>query len=748
MHCAGCVARVEKSLRAIPGVKDARVNLVTQRAVVQVTDTDIAPESLIQAVTEAGYQAAIITDEMPLVTQAAAPWEAQAAEQRVRARQVVVGTAGLLVVLMVMLIPGVRQITTLWPAIAAATVVQLYLGSGYLLSAWRQARRGEVSMDTLIAIGTWTAYGAALADTIGWLHPIHGVSGQAKAMLSMYFSDAVMILTFITLGKYLEIRSRFRASLAIRRLMDLSPQKALVIRGDHAGEVPIDEVQPGEIVQVRPGEKVPLDGLILEGQSDFDESWLTGESLPVTKRAGDEVFAGTINTSGTVLIRPTKAAQETILSQVVRLVEQAQETKPKLARIADRVVAWFVPTVLLIAALTFLVWGPMLDQWRLAVNTLVAVLVVACPCALGLATPTAVLVASGRAASRGILVKNAQAFETAANVDTVVLDKTGTVTLGRPQLVTIQPVPGVNENHLLTIAGMAEQISLHPLARAVLAEVQQRGLTLAPADSVEVLPGLGIRVHADGRTIVLQTAGTTTDLPRRGQNQPLPPDDLVPLHTENRNGGDHSAMIHVAVLENDRFLGTLGFADQVSPASREATKELRHMGFRVILLTGDTAENARSVAAQVGIEDVLSQVTPSDKHDFIQKLQSEGRIVAMVGDGINDAAALAKADLGIAIGAGADIAKESADVVLIQHDLRAVVDALDLGRATVRVIKRNLVWAFVYNVVLIPLAAGALFPWTGVLIPPPAAAAAMAASSVSVVLSSLLLGKDRTETVR
>ncbi|MGQ9770551.1 MAG: heavy metal translocating P-type ATPase, partial [Thermogutta sp.] len=420
MHCAGCVARVERALRTIPGVKDAQVNLVTQSAVVQLHDSNVLPEKLVQAVAEAGYEAGLIPQETPTDFPEFKLWQAQATEQRTRARQVVVGVIGLLWVITVMLVPGVGHITTVWSAIAAATVVQFYLGSGYLLAAWRQLRRGEVSMDTLIAIGTWTAYYAAVDEAVGWFVTIHKLGDESAGMLSMYFSDAIMILTFITFGKYLESRTRFRASLAIRRLIDLSPQKALVIRGDQAVEVLLAQVRLGDILRVRPGEKVPLDGLILEGQSDFDESWLTGEPFPATKCAGDEIFAGTINMSGTVLIRVTKPAGKTVLSQVVRLVERAQETKPRLARIADRAVAWFVPAVLLIAVVTFLVWGPIMGDWQLATSTLVAVLVVACPCALGLATPTAVLVASGRAASQGILVKNAQAFETAANVDTVV----------------------------------------------------------------------------------------------------------------------------------------------------------------------------------------------------------------------------------------------------------------------------------------------------------------------------------------
>jgi len=743
MHCAGCVARVERALRSVPGVETAQVNLVTQNAVVRLGDASFPPEKLIQAVVDAGYQATILEDDEQSSARSVSLWESQAVEQRVRARQVIVGTLGLLLVLAVMLVPGLARTLTLWPAIIAATVVQVYLGLGYLLSAGRQLRRGGVSMDTLIAIGTWTAYGAAIAETLGWFHTMHTDIHGSDPGLSMYFSDAVMILTFITLGKYLESRSRFRASMAIRQLMDLSPQMALVIRGDHVMEVPVSDVKPGEIFRVRPGEKVPLDGLIIEGQSDLDQSWLTGESLPVTKKTGEEVFAGTINTSGTILVRATRPARASVLSQVVRLVEQAQETKPHLARLADRVVAWFVPTVLAVAVITFLVWGPLMNQWQLALNTLVAVLVVACPCALGLATPTAVLVASGRAASRGILVKNAQAFEVAAAVNVVVFDKTGTLTLGQPQLVRIEPASGVDEIRLLRAAGTAEQTSLHPLARAVLAEVQRRKIELFQADSVEVLPGVGLRVQAQGRTIVVQTAGSTG--PGAGQSllaSAHPTTGSDTRKSEGENSGEQlEAMINVAVTEDGQFLGTLGFADLLSESSRDAVNTLRRRGLRLILLTGDRAQTAGQVAAQVGIDEVLSEVTPSEKHEFIRRLHAEGKIVAMVGDGINDAAALAEADLGIAISTGADIAKESADVVLVHRDLRAVVDVLDLGRTTVRVIKRNLVWAFVYNVALIPLAAGVLFPWTRFLIPAPAAAAAMAASSVSVVLSSLMLGK-------
>ena len=743
MHCAGCAARVERALRAVPGVDAAQVNLVTQKAVVRLADPNTSPERLIQAVVDAGYKATVVEEAVATRATATSPWEIQDQEQRLRARQVVVGSVGLVVVLAVMLFPGLGEWVTPWPAIIAATVVQVYLGWGYLASAWRQGRRGGVSMDTLIAIGTWTAYVAAIAETTGGFHTVHQSSHGSG--LSMYFSDAVMILTFITLGKYLEIRSRFRASLAIRRLMDLSPQLALVIRGQTVTEVPVGEIQRGEILRVRPGEKIPLDGSVTQGQSDVDESWLTGESLPVVKQPGDRVFAGTVNLSGTILVRVTKTADETLLSQVIRLVEQAQEAKPQLARLADRVVAWFVPIVLIVAGVTFVVWGPVLSQWQLAVNGLVAVLVVACPCALGLATPTAVLVASGRAASRGILVKDARAYEAAARVNVVVLDKTGTVTLGQPQLVAIEAAPGVDEDRLLATAGTAEQTSLHPLAGAVLAEVRRRKLNLADVDSVEILPGVGLRVQSGGHTIVVRTAGVSNEevtQPAELSSRPLNEEKIAPMPRADRGRKDERTMIRVVVVEDGQLLGTLGFADQVSETSREAINALRKRGFRVVLLTGDRAENAAQVAAEVGITEVFSEMTPSEKHTLIRQLQAEGNVVAMVGDGINDAAALAEADVGMAMSAGADIAKESASIVLVRRDLRAAVDMLDLGRATVRVIKRNLFWAFAYNVALIPLATGLFFPWTGVLIPPPAAAACMAASSVSVVLSSLMLGKD------
>jgi Cu+-exporting ATPase len=760
MHCAGCVARVEKALRSVPGVDDAQVNLVTQRAVVHTSNESLQTQPLVQAVAAAGYEAVPLEDSSEEVegeeSASSSPWSREAEEQKTRLRQLAVGCVGLIVILATMLVPGVAATFSAWPAIIAATIVQLYLGAVYASSAWKQLRHGGVSMDTLIAAGTWTAYLAGIGEAFGGWSLAGHVSTSAHPggklflpVLPMYLNDAAMILTFITLGKYLEVRARFRASLAIRRLMDLSPSFARVIRGESVQEVSVRKVQVGDHVRVLPGEKIPLDGLVVAGESEIDESWLTGESVPVARTVGQEVFAGTLNLTGPITIRVTKPARQTLLAQVVRMVEHAQETRPRLGRLADRVVAWFVPGVLITAAATFVIWGFVVGEWRMALSTTVAVLVVACPCALGLATPTAIVVASGRAASHGILVRDAQALESAAFVNTVVLDKTGTVTVGRPQLVEIRPAPGHTEEELLQVAATAEQLSLHPVARAVLEEVRQRGLTFPTARSIEVLPGQGIRVESDGHTIVIQSldladrlAGKSAAVIGAGAEENDVEGEMAAV------GAKSSAMvvgsgsrIVVSVLRDGELFGVLEFADLPAEESREAIATLQQMGLQIIMLTGDREETARAVAEQLGIRDFEAGLTPPQKHERIRELRQAGHCVAMVGDGINDAAALAEADVGIALSHGADIAKEAAAIVLIGRGLLAVVDVLRLGRATVRTIRRNLFWAFAYNVVLIPLAAGIMYPWTGILIPPAAAAAAMAASSVSVVLSSLMLGR-------
>lgn len=760
MHCAGCVARVEKALRSVPGVDEAQVNLVTQRAVVRTSNESLETQPLVEAVAAAGYEAVPLEDSSGEAegeeSAPSSPWSREAEEQKMRLRQLAVGCVGLIIILATMVVPGIATTFSAWPAIIAATLVQFYLGAVYASSAWKQLRHGGVSMDTLIAAGTWTAYLAGMGEALGgWSLAGHAAAGSHPGStillpaVPMYLSDAAMILTFITLGKYLEVRARFRASLAIRRLMDLSPSFARVISGQTVQEVPVRRVRVGDYIRVLPGEKIPLDGLITEGESEIDESWLTGEPVPVPRTVGQEVFAGTLNLTRPITIRVTKPARHTLLAQVVRLVEHAQETRPRLGRLADRVVAWFVPGVLVIATATFVVWGLVLEQWGMALSATVAVLVVACPCALGLATPTAIVVASGRAASRGILVRDAQALESAAFVDTVVLDKTGTVTVGSPQLVRLRPAFGHTEDGLLQVAATAEQLSLHPVARAVLEEARRRRVTFPTARSIEVLPGRGIRVESEGHTIVIQTldsADQSAENPvgtggERTDQYGVEGKTATEVKQETSAVATGSRIV-VSVVQDGELFGILEFADLPAEESREAIAALQRMGLEIIMLTGDREETARTVAEQLGIRNFEAGLTPPEKHERVRELRQAGRCVAMVGDGINDAAALAEADVGIALSHGADIAKEAAAIVLIGRGLLAVVDVLRLGRATVRTIRRNLFWAFAYNAVLIPLAAGIIYPWTGILIPPAAAAAAMAASSVSVVLSSLMLGRE------
>lgn len=745
MHCAGCVSRVEKALRSVPGVSEAQVNLLTQRALVRSSAKAVDAEALVRAVANVGYDAVVLEepgeagdeDLMPPSTKR----PERSSEQQTRLRQSLVGVLGVVVILLTMFSATVREQVGIWPGILAATIVQLYVGSAYALSALRQARHGGVNMDTLIAMGTWTAFFAALGETLLGL-PIapHGEAAHAEStarafsVFSMYFGDAAAILTVVTFGKYLESRAKAHASRAIRQLVDLSPPRATVVEGQLTEEVPVQKVRVGQWIRVRPGEKVPLDGIIVGGQSELDESWLTGESVPVTKHPGQEVFAGTVNLSGVLTVQVTKPARQTVLAQVTRLVEQAQGTKPRLGRLADRVVAWFVPVVVVVAIVTFLVWGPLLQNWEVALSATIAVLVVACPCALGLATPTAIVVASGRAASRGILVRDAQALEAAATVDTVVLDKTGTLTVGKPKLVAVRPVPGISEDELLRVAATAEQLSVHPIAVAVLEEAHRRGLQISPAERIELLPGVGIRVQSEGHTILV----TSSPPPRATDGVPstdwsgesLPPSDEEPRMT-------------VHVVYDETPLGVLQFADLPGEESRRGVAALQEMGLRVIMLTGDREATAAAIARQLGISEFEAGLTPPEKFGRIRQLRESGHRVAMVGEGINDAAALAEADVGIALSHGADIAKEAAAIVLIQRGVMGAVEVLRLGAAMVRTLRRNLFWAFAYNVILIPLAAGLLYPWTGILVPPAAGAAAMVASDISVVLSSLLLGRLR-----
>jgi len=729
MHCAGCAGRVEKALAGVPGVCAARVNLVTNQASVEFLPEKVRPEAMVAAVAGGGYSASVVPGLEDLGTTLVQKEVREAAAWR---RRLVVGAVLLAPLVWLTHFAEVSGTALVWWQFVLATPLQLYVGWPYFVGAWRRLRHGSANMDTLIALGTGVAYAAGLSEFIRQM----GIApaSVASAHGAMYFADAAMILTFITLGKFLEVKAKGRASQAIRKLLDLTSPEATVMRDEKPVRVPIRAVMAGETILVRPGEKVPLDAEVLSGTSSVDQSWLTGESIPVDKQPGDEILAGTINGQGGLAARVLKPAGRTALAQVIELVRRAQESKTEVGRLADRVVAWFVPGVLLIAVAALLAWGLAAGDWSLALACAVAVLVVACPCALGLATPTAVLVGSGRGAESGILIKEAHALETAGRLTTVVLDKTGTVTLGRPKVAALEPAPGVEPDELLAYAAAAERLSQHPLAAAVVAEAEARGIDIPAVDDLQVIPGEGVRARCDGRTVLV---GNERLLKQSWIDLDAQREAVRSMRTRGQTP--------LWVALDGRRLGVVAVADPVAPHSREGVERLKSQGLDVQLLSGDNQLTAKAVAAEVGIEQVTADVLPDQKQDVIGRLQESGRVVAMVGDGINDAPALVAADLGIAIGSGSDVAIEAADVVLINQDLRAVAQAVALSRATLGTIRQNLVWALLYNVLLLPVAAGVLIPVFGLRLPPAAAAAAMAASSVSVVTNSLLLRARKLE---
>jgi Cu+-exporting ATPase len=725
LHCAGCVARVEQSLRGVRGVAQARVNLVTSQASVEFDPGEAAPEDLVRAVEQGGYGATLVSPQEDL---GSALLDRQIREAAAWRRRLVVSLALTIPLLAIAHFAG-REATGLsaaWWQWILATPLEFYVGWPYLAGAWQRLLHRSTNMDTLIALGTGAAY---LAGAAGLVQQLAGPTAAHPGGATMYFADAGMILTFITLGKLLEVKAKGRASQAIRRLLDLTTPQATVVRDGWPEQVPVSAVMRGETLWVRPGEKIPLDARVLSGASRVDQAWLTGESIPVDKQPGDEILAGTINGPGALTAEVTRLAGQTALAQVIELVRRAQESKTRVGRLADRVVAWFVPAVLVLALITLLAWG-WLANWSVALGSAVAVLVVACPCAVGLATPTAVLVGSGRGAAAGILIKDAAALETAAQLSVVVLDKTGTLTRGQPRVTSVLPAPGLSEDQLLAVAAAVEQLSQHPLGTAIREEATSRRITSRPAESLEIVPGCGVKARRQGRTILVGNE-------RLMHGEGIDPASLGATIAALRGRGQTPLL----VADEHVLLGIVALADPLAEHSREAVAQLRAAGLDVLLLSGDHRTTVEVVAAEAGIEQTIAEVLPDEKQAVVRRLQGQGKVVAMVGDGINDAPALAAADLGIAIGSGSDVAIEAADVVLVRRDLRGVGQTIALSRATLRTIRQNLAWAFVYNLLLLPFAAGLFVPLFGVRLPAAAAAAAMAASSVSVVTNSLLLRK-------
>jgi Cu+-exporting ATPase len=615
-----------------------------------------------------------------------------------------------------------------------ASIVQFWVGWQFYTTAWSALKHGATTMNTLVALGSSAAY---FYSVLGVLFPeffAHQGLGEP-----MYFDSSAFIITLILLGRLLEARAKGQTGAAIKALIGLQPKTARVVRGGVEADVPVAQVLVGDLVVVRPGEKVPVDGVVEEGSSPVDESMLTGEPIPVAKERGDEVIGATMNTTGSFTFRATKVGAETALAQIVRLGEQAQGSKPPIARLADVIAAWFVPAVIVIATITLVVWlvfGPS-PALNYALLNFVAVLVIACPCALGLATPTAIMVGTGKGAENGVLIKDGAALETAHKLDVVVLDKTGTLTEGRPRVTDVvlfgsgdgtdgAPGPHLDNDTLLRLVAGAERGSEHPLAAAILAAAEDRGLDVPTASAFEAIAGHGIRADVDGHTVLAgneRLAGGAAG--RRA----------AALAAEGKTV--------VTVLVDDEPVGAIAVADTVKPSSAAAVARLRQLGLDVVMLTGDHPGTARAIAAQVGIDKVVADVLPEAKASQVAALQEGGRRVAMVGDGINDAPALAQADVGIAIGTGTDVAMEASDVTLMSGDVGGVATAVELSRATIRTVKQNLFWAFAYNVALIPLAAGVFYPAFGILLNPIWAAAAMGLSSVTVVTNSLRLRRFR-----
>jgi len=736
MTCASCVSRVERALRKPAGVLTAEVNLATEKATVTYIPGQASHEDLVNAVKAAGYEvikpaAAAGADgaKADAIGEAAvdAGAAARAAAHHALEIKVVAGFSLSIVIFVGTMQPDwfpflpawLHNEYLLW---ALATPVQFWVGRQFYTTAWSALRHGSTTMNTLIAMGSSAAYFYSVA---GVLFP--GFFEQRGLSMPIYFDSAALIITLILFGRLLEARAMGQTGAAIKALIGLQPKTARVLRDGVEADVAIVDVVADDLIVVRPGEKVPVDGVVTSGSSAVDESMLTGEPIPVSKREGDEVIGATMNTTGSFTFRTTKVGAETALAQIIRLVEQAQGSKPPIARLADVIASYFVPAVIAIASLTFLVWlvfGPS-PSLNYALLNFVAVLVIACPCALGLATPTAIMVGTGKGAENGVLIRDGGALETAHMLDTVVLDKTGTITAGKPtvtDVVLFGGGHGLDNAGLLRLVAAAERGSEHPLAAAVLAAAAKRGLELPPAERFQALAGHGIVAVVDGRKIVAgneRLAGTA-----------------AAACTEKLTAKGKTV---ITVQVDGEPAGVIAVADTIKPGSAAAVRRLRQMGFEVVMLTGDSRRTAEVVAAAVGIDRVIAEVLPEQKAAQTAALQGEGKKVAMVGDGINDAPALAQANIGIAIGTGTDVAMEAADITLMSGDLGGVATAISLSRATIRVVKQNLFWAFAYNVALIPLAAGVFYPAFGVLLNPIYAAAAMGLSSVTVVTNSLRL---------
>ena len=731
MSCASCAMTIENAVSKIPGVDKASVNLATEIMTVEATD-NVTPEDIAKVVDGVGYSARprgkSVEEELEEKN------EKKEAHLREMKRNLTISAMFAVPLLFIAMADMVgipmpaflspMQSPVSYALIQLALVLPIiWLGRRFFVDGFKALSKGHPNMDSLVALGTSAAFLYSLYGTY------HVLEGHAHFAMNLYYESAGVILTLITLGKYFEDVSKGKTSMAIQTLVGLAPKMATVLRDGQEVEVPVEEVQVGDLIRVKPGEKVPVDGVVTEGNSTVDESMLTGESIPVSKAVGDEVIGASLNKTGSFILKATKIGKDTALSQIIQLVEQAQGSKAPIAKLADKVSGVFVPIVIVLALVSGLAWYFLgQESWVFALTITISVLVIACPCALGLATPTAIMVGTGKGAENGILLKSGEALEEANHVNMVVFDKTGTITNGTPVVTDVVTADSTDADALIRLAASLEVASEHPLGEAIVAKAKEQGAAFDEVTNFEAIPGFGIKGHV-GETLVFL-----------GNEKWMRENGLANVEmNEKANSFAEQGKTPLYIGYNDAVQGLIVVADTVKESSARAIQTLHEMGIQVAMMTGDHERTAQAIAAEVGIDRVFSEVLPQDKANYVSKLQEEGYIVAMVGDGINDAPALAQAQVGIAIGTGTDVAIESADAVLMKSDLMDVPAMLKLSRATIRNIKENLFWAFAYNVIGIPFAMGVLHLFGGPLLNPMIAGAAMSFSSVSVVLNALRL---------
>ena len=742
MGCAACAIRVNQVLSSVAGVGESSVSFGAEQATVFYDPQKTSLEKIQDAIDAAGYSVAPV-EELTQESLNEDSLERRLEEDEILKQVIISG------IISVVLLGATVQLTTGWPlpvpswlhspwsGLMLVTPVIIFAGRSFFVRGWKAVKNGAADMNTLIALGTGSAY---LYSAVATIFPEVFARRTAEGRLiplscgDLYYDCVTIVISMILLGRWLESRARGQASEAIHKLMNLQPKMARVIRGSVEVDLPIDDVVVGDVVLVRPGERVPVDGVVLDGVSTVDESMVTGESLGVKKQIGDEVIGATINKTGSFKFRTTRVGKDTFLAQVVQMVQEAQGSKAPIQSLADRVISWFVPMVLGVAFLTFLVWIASTGNLKITLSRMVGVLIIACPCALGLATPTSVMVGTGKGAENGILIKDAESLEVAGKVDTIVLDKTGTLTEGKPTVTNYLTVGGTadnNEINLLRLVAAIERLSEHPIAEAIVMYAKLQGVRFPLPDVVkfEAISGAGVEGFVEENLVQVGSGRWMNEL------KIYIPHQFASFLKE----GEEKTFIWMAV--NGKIEAVFAVRDALKSTSKEAIKALKSMNLEVVMLTGDHGDTAEEIAKEVGINRFFAEVRPQEKADKIKELQKEGRIVAMVGDGINDAPALAQADVGIAIGTGTDIAISTSNITLISGDLRAIVTAIQLSRATMKNIRQNLFFAFVYNTAGIPIAAGVLYPFTGWLLNPIYAAVAMAFSSVSVVTNALRLRK-------